>query len=112
MDVTYQKESEYTPEWNGNRDEKEPVVCTISALTPAQRDQCIFLKYDVDGTHAQNDLGKAVRWGVKSIRNLSVNGIQVQNGIELAGTPGLDELFSELAMRILRGAEKQDLKNS
>ena len=113
MEIIVAREWEYVPEFNGNRESGGDVVCTMQMLTPTQRDQCVSLSVDARGQQVVNtDMTKLVRWGAKAIKGLTVSGIVIKNGADVCITPGLSDLFSELAGEILTKNERPDLKNS
>lgn len=113
MEIIISREYEYIPTFRDNRESSDKVTCTLQALTPSQRDQSISISYDADGKPGiHTDLSKIVRWGAKEIKGLSVNGIPIKTGVDVANTPGLEDLFSELANEIIQRNERTDLKNS
>uniref|UniRef100_A0A6M3L2E0 Uncharacterized protein n=1 Tax=viral metagenome TaxID=1070528 RepID=A0A6M3L2E0_9ZZZZ len=115
MDLIIEKEWKYIPRFRGNETEKEQVTCILQQLTPIQRERCIETEYGSDGRgHTTTNLAMVVRFGVKEIKHLSVNGSAVKTGDDLCNAIGAEELYAELASQILsKAAVKGDeVKNS
>ena len=114
MDIGLIEEAEYTPEWNGNRDEVEPIVATLAATTATQRTRFTRVSFDEAGRGTSTpDYAEAVRVGVKQIRNLNVGGKPVADGQQLLVSTGrgLQHLIVELGGQVIRRSFTPDLKN-
>ena len=112
MDIKIERtEYEYIPEWNGNKEDANPIKATISLLTPAQRDDCYDYEFGGPEVMIKPNMKQFVRLGVKAISNLTVDGKAVTDGRILCATIGLDGLYSELATEVIRANTRQDLKN-
>ena len=116
MKITLAKDAEYIPEWNGNREDPEPVVFHLRYLTTAERQQCMEKEYlpDKDGgirVAVKPDQERMFKLAVKKIEHLEVNGRELVTAKEVLETPGLDSLFLEVSLHVLTMNAEQDSKN-
>lgn len=103
-------EKEYTPEWNNNKQETEPIVAVLKPLTAQQRTQVMNISISDEGkAEVKPDLCAAVRYGVKELRNYKEDGKPIKDGNRLltCTAPGIDGLVRELGMQII--TENQQL---
>ena len=102
MKINIARESEYIPEWNDNESNDEPIKFFLRDLTTAERDGCISLKVNEKGESVIDpDYQKIFRRGVIRIENLEVNDEKIKTAEMVLKTPGLWNLFLEVAGRIL-----------
>jgi hypothetical protein len=112
MRLTVAKEEEYVPQWNGNVEEDEPVKFTLSYLTTADRDACIPVDFNEEGEfHLKPDYRKLFTKGVRRIEGLYVNDKPIKTPLEVLNTPGLYELYMEVATHLLTMNVRRDSKN-
>jgi len=108
----------YVPEFDGNRDEQEPITVEIKALMvkEAQQRTGKVTAKRVRGGGFQTDTAKITQKQftahVKNITNLTVNGTPVTTGEELLNTP-LHELVDEIneAISDISMLNEGDIKN-
>jgi len=116
MKITLARDAEYIPEWNGNRDDPEPVVFHLRYLTTAERQQCMEREYlpDKNGgvrVAIKPDQERMFKLAVRKIENLEVNGRPLTTAGDVLSTPGLDLLFIEVSLYVLTMNAEQDSKN-
>jgi len=104
------KEVEYIPEWDGNGEKTEPITATLAYLTAAQRSQCISGRQVSGDVAVVIDYGKAVRFGLKNLRNLIVNKKKIQTADDLLDLSGFDALFMEIASKIWQMNAREDAR--
>lgn len=115
MKFTIAREIEFVPEWNGNRDEDEPIKFTLKYLTAPERDEIVNMAFDVDGkVSVKPNFQKACKMGIKKIEGLTVDGKQITTANEFLGIPGFDDLYHELGNQIMvmNPIKDDNLKNS
>lgn len=124
MVIEVKRESEFIPEWNGNRDldEKEQITIVHRFLKPGERQKYIYvepIEFDYSGEktvpksrYVQNSAGvaKAVITGIK---NLSINQdgkeIVVDTVGKLYDTEGVPQaLVSEIEAYLLNASPEVD----
>lgn len=115
MKLTISKEFDYTPEWNDNKEQTDPVVVHCRYLTAGERDKIIYPEIvQRDGemeTRIQADRRAIIEKCVLSIDNLEVNGRLIKTAKELIEQHGLGELYQEIAMELISRNMSPDLKN-
>lgn len=110
-----EKDYEYIPEWDGNadRDETEQIRCTLRYLTDAERTKCERTWYDEDGNaHYVPHYENLIKFGVVSIENLEVNGVEIKTGRDLAKLKGFYPLFLEIGQEVVIRNMRLEPKNS
>ncbi len=112
MDIKIARETEYTPEWDENKKQKDPVVVKMHYLTPGERDSC----YGRDGDKWMPDMKKLFLLGWVSCTNLNISeGDEKPKSTwtaqEILDTPGLEGLYAEISLVALKQNARQDLKN-
>ena len=117
MKVMIARTAEYTPEWEGNAEDPEPITVKLRYLTPEERDQCLHYAMGKSGDDETRvtidpDRRKLFRLGVVEFVNLNVNGKAIKSAEQVLTTPGLDGLFTEVALHILAMNARTDEKNS
>ena len=115
MKVNLDRNYEYIPEWNGNRDDADPCKFHIRRLTSPEREQCIkteLLVQDGDATaKITTDKERLVRLAVTKIENLTVGDSDIKTVKDFLATQGVDGLFEEIASHIITADSKPELKN-
>jgi hypothetical protein len=111
MKLLIDKEYDYIPEWNGNKEDDSPIVFHMRAITDGERERFIVKKY-IDGkvemTTNETQIFKA---GIISIENLNINNKDIKTANDFLTAPGLSGLFSEVVAEILLNTVRKDLKN-
>lgn len=115
MKLTISKEFDYTPEWNGNQDDTDPIVVHCRYLTAGERDKIIYPVVEQhDGemvTRIEADRRGIIEKSVLSIDNLSINGRDIKTAKDLMEQHGVGELYQEIAMELISRNMSPDLKN-
>jgi len=107
-----EKEVEYIPVWDGNRDKTEPITFTLRYLTNAQRSACMKNIFDADGNSLLDiDNAALVKNGVVNIENFKVNGKEITTAREFNALTSFHELHTEVAVQIAVLNGRQDSKN-
>ncbi len=128
MKLLLERESVYTPEFRDNKAEDEPVEITMRQLTTGQRQKLMALdpvNFAVHEATSSNghadrrfefdvDYEGIFKAAVVKIANLEVNGEAITTPDAVLTAPGLNDLFMEVIMEVVRqNARKEgDLKNS
>ena len=86
-------EKKITTEWKDSKG--KPVDVVIQRLTPVEKSRC----YNIDGTV---DLGSFIRKGVVSVNMSPWEGKEIKTGEDINNTIGLDVLFSEVAVAVVK----------
>lgn len=105
MEITVSKEFDYTPEWNGNKDDENPIVFHCRYLTNSELDRCRQI-----GSKITFDIRLYADLSIKSIDNLTVNGKPVCTAKDFLKTTGLGGLFAELGGELLERNSKEPEK--
>lgn len=112
MKLTIDKEQEYIPTWNDNEADAEPIKFILRNLTTAERDAAVSLSFGENGDPIlKPDMQRIFTKGVARIENLWVNDKQILTPASVMTTPGLYELFLEVASEILAVNMRRDSKN-
>lgn len=112
MKCTIEKDYEYVPEWNGNRDEEVPMVFECQALTHPQRKAGIHRYYKGGELQIDIDEKALVLGGVKRIRDFEVNGKKIDTPEKLIEEEGLGGLVDDVANHIALRTMEMPVKNS
>jgi len=112
MDIKIARDYEYTPEWNDNKKDTNPIVVKLRYLTPGERDDC----YAWEGERLVPSTKKMFLFAWISAANLSVSEDSGKpkstwKGQEILDTPGLEGLYAEVALEVLKQNARRDLKN-
>jgi len=108
-----EKEVEYIPEWNENREEDEPITFTLRYITDAERSRCQVPRFDEQGNPAvEVDYEGFVKCGVTKIENFKVNGKEITTARQFSKLSGFHQLHMEVALKIFSLNARQDSKNS
>jgi len=112
MDIKIARDYEYTPEWNDNKKDVSPIVVKLRYLTPGERDDC----YGWEGDKWVPDVKQMFIKAFISIKNLKVSeddekAQEIKTAEGILDTPGLDGLFAELSIDILKQNARRDSKN-
>lgn len=112
MEITIDRNYDFTPEFNGNRTDAKPVVFHMRRLSTGERDRLIAWDFDdKGGAKLVPDRRGLFLAAVVSIDNLTVNGEKVSTPKAALDMPGLDLLFAEVVANIMGANAKEDLKN-
>ena len=112
-----EKNVEYIPKWDGNREKDEPIKFTLRYLNNSERAKCYAVKADSKGeTYIEPDNDLLIKYGVIGIENLEVENEggevrNVKNAIEFRNVRGFPELYLEVATQVLIMNSRQDLGN-
>lgn len=112
MDIKIARDYEYTPEWNDNKKDVSPIVVKLRYLTPGERDDC----YHYIGLNWVPDPRKMFALALIDIKNLKVSendekAKEIKTAEGIMETPGLDGLYAELAVDVLKQNARRDSKN-
>tara|TARA_R100000808_G_scaffold1214_3_gene5715 strand:+ start:3865 stop:4254 length:390 start_codon:yes stop_codon:yes gene_type:complete len=129
MRIVLDTEQDYTPEWEGNREESEPVVFRLRYLTTAERQRFSGLKAAASlismGANGSSSVSPNVeidfegmfKAGVVGISGLNVRrrGKDTDDAITTPAAflelPSFDGLFWEVVLEIQRANARQDPGN-
>jgi len=113
MDIKIARDYEYAPEWNDNQKDVNPIVVKLKYLTPGERDDC----YGWEGDKWVPDVKQMFLKALVSVTNLAVYADDSDKpkkdwtAQDILDTPGLDGLFAELSIDILKQNARRDSKN-
>jgi hypothetical protein len=94
-------EREITPTAGDNDKAETPVVFVIKALTNAERNQHTRMSLDGGEVRVQPDLAGYFKAGVKTIKNLVVDGKPITKADDFLELPILYSMFAEIASEIV-----------
>ncbi len=115
MKFTISREEVFVPTWKNNDKDEEPIRFLLKHLTIIEREGLLNFTYDEDGkVRFKPDNLKAVRFGVKKIENLIVDGKSIETAAEFLTLPAdFHDLLMEVGSKIItmhaikdEGAEK------
>ena len=112
MELTIERNYEFTPEWHDNKKDANPIIFELRMLSTGERDK--FMGYSVSETGNVTvlpDRQAMFRTAVTGIRNLKVNGESLTKAVDILSRPGLDGLFLEVFGEIASRNGRQDTKN-
>jgi hypothetical protein len=108
-----EKEVEYIPTWDNNREKDEPITFTLRYITDAERTRCQKPMFDERGTPSvEVDYESFIKYGVSKIANFSVGGKAITTAKEFLKLSGFYNLLMEIAIEIFTMNARQDSKNS
>jgi hypothetical protein len=112
MELTIERNYEFTPEWHDNKKDANPVVFEMRMLTTGERDRLMAFSFSPDGQlQILPDRQGMFKTAVLGIRNLKVNGESLQKATDILGRPGLDGLFTEVVTEVMTQNSREDSKN-
>ncbi len=111
MKLSIEKEYDYIPEWNGNKNDEQPIVFHLRGITDIEREKCITKKYVDGNVEMHTNESQLFRYAVQSIENLEINERQIKTATEFLALPGLSGLFSEVIVEVITNTARKDLKN-
>jgi hypothetical protein len=112
MDITFDREVDYTPDWMGNSANEEPFHVRIKILTYEERQKAMTVTLRTgQGAEITQNFSEAVRIGVVSVTGLTVSGKPIKTATEIVETPGLTALVDEVGAVILNRSMAPELKN-
>jgi len=112
VEITIDRNYDFTPEFNGNKTSDKPVVLHMRRLSTGERDKLIAWDFDErGGAKLIPDRRGLFLLAVVSIDNLTVNGEPVKTAKDALDKPGLDLLFAEVVANIMGANAREDLKN-
>ena len=107
-----EKETEYIPEWDGNKEKTEPVTFTLRYLTDAERSRCQKPMFDERGYPVvELNYEQMFKYGVSRIDNFKVNGKAITTAREFLALSGFYNLLMEVALQVFTLNARQDSKN-
>jgi len=107
-----EKEVEFIPEWNDNRDESEPITFTLKYITDAERARCQKPRFDDQGNPTvEIDYEGFVKYGVRKIEGFKVNDKDITTARQFNALSGFSQLNMEVAIEVFTMNARQDLKN-
>lgn len=112
MDVKISDTWEYVPEYNGNKDSKNPIKATLRHITVEERDECYEYVDSVGGMRPVRS--RFVEKGLVKLANCLENGKEIKNGVELLKSKSYYGLYTELFVELLtnNALMEEDRKNS
>ncbi len=115
MDLTFNDSFELVPEWNGNKNDANPITITCRYLNTLERGRMFETKnvvvageYRIETVIHKEEL---VKTSVEKIANLKVNGEEIKTGAGLVKVSGLSALAEEVANQLYIKNMTGDLKN-
>ena len=112
MELTIDREYDFTPEWRNNKADASPVKFKMRMLTTGERDKLMGYEFGIDATvRLKPDRQGMFLAGVVRIENLKVNGETVASAKDMLARPGLDLLMAEVIADVLGQNSREDLKN-
>lgn len=113
MDIRIGKTYDFIPEWEGNKEEAQPVVFHMRYLTTGERETLIRYEFGEDGkVKIVPDRKGLLQAAVLSIEGLKVNGEPCASIRSLLSYPGFDFLVIEAVADVMAQNARQDPKNS
>lgn len=107
-----ERETRYSPVWNGNQECDEPCVFVLRALTTGERADTIKMDIGGDGSAVvRPDFRRMFTLAVTGIENLSLDGTQIDTAAKLLAAPGLHELYVEVSAHIAQLNARPSVKN-
>jgi hypothetical protein len=107
-----EKESEYVPVWDGNREDERPCRFILRALTSGERNRALPVQVG-EGATVTPDFEYVFRKGVVRIEDLEINGERLTKPADVVNALGAYDLFIEVASEIFnRTFGGADSKNS
>lgn len=111
MKLSIEKEYQFIPEWNGNKEDEKPIEFNLRGITDLEREKCITKKYVDGNVEMATNESQLFRYAVQGIENLEINNKQIKSASEFLACSGLSGLFAEVVLEILTRTVKKDLKN-
>jgi hypothetical protein len=112
VELTIERNYEFTPEWHNNKKDANPVVFEMRMLTTGERDKLMAYTFSVEGQlQIAPDRQGMFRSAVASIRNLKINGEAITKPNDLLNRPGFEGLFAEVVTDIIAQNSREDSKN-
>jgi hypothetical protein len=112
VELTIERNYEFTPEWHNNKKDANPVVFEMRMLTTGERDKLMAYNFSSEGQlQIAPDRQNMFKTAVLGIRNLKVNGESLLRASDVLGRPGLDGLFAEVVTEIITQNNREDSKN-
>ena len=107
-----EKEIDYIPEWDGNREKTDPITFTLRYITDAERTRCQTPRFDERGNPSvEVDYEAFIKYGVSKIANFSVGGKAITTAKDFLKLSGFYNLLMEVAIQIFTMNARQDSKN-
>ena len=112
MELLFERNYEFTPEWHNNKKDANPVVFEMRMLTTGERDRLMAYTFSADGQlQILPDRQGMFKTAVLGIKNLRVNGESLTKATDVLGRPGMDGLFAEVVTEIMTQNSREDSKN-
>ena len=112
MELTIERNYEFTPDWRDNKKDANPIVFEMRMLSTGERDKYMATSITQEGElQIIPDKQALFRAAVAGIRNLRMNGESITKAQDILVRPGLDGLFLEVVTEIISQNAKHDLKN-
>lgn len=112
MEITIAREYDFTPVWNGNMEDSNPIVFKMRMLTTGERDKLMAYTFSTEGQLQIAPERQAMfKAAVVGIKNLKVNGESLLKASDVLSRPGLDGLFTEVVTEVITQNSREDLKN-
>lgn len=107
-----EKEVEFIPEWDDNKDKTEPMVFTLRYITDAERTRCQKPTFDESGNPSvEIDYEGFIKYGVVKIDGLKVGGKDITTARQFNRLSGFHQLNMEVAIEVFTMNARQDSKN-
>jgi hypothetical protein len=112
VELTIDREYDYTPEWKNNKGDANPIKFKMRMLTTGEHDKLMGYEFGIDGTvRLKPDRQGMFLAAVVKVENLKVNGESVTSAREMLARPGMDLLMAEVVTDVLGQNSREDLKN-
>ena len=113
MELTIERNYEFTPEWKNNKKDANPIVFEMRMLTTGERDKLMAYNFSAEGQlQIAPDRQAMFKAAVMGVKNLKLNGEALVKASDVLGRPGLDGLFAEVVTEIITQNSREDSKNS
>lgn len=108
-----EKDVEFIPEWDDNKEKATPMRFTLGYITDAERSRCQRPTFDDQGNPSvEIDYEGYIKYGVKGIADFNVNGKDITTARQFNNLSGFHQLNMEVAIEVFTMNARQDSKNS
>ena len=104
MKITVSKTWDYTPEWNGNREDESPIKFVIKNMTPLDIEP--YVTASKEETNTGEKMNQLFKDMVVKIENLEVNGENVEKPEDFLSIPSMVPLFNEVILKVTESINK------
>jgi hypothetical protein len=100
MEITFEEQVDFIPEWNGNQKNAKPIKVTLRPLNASELKRIESYTKKNGGVEYKIDTPLVVSIGVVDIKDLAVNGKYIKDGEKLITIPKLAALCEEISLKI------------